>query len=165
MYLLSFLVFMVLCIGFLMFGTGGSIIYFIDAPSLILLVLIVVPMLMSAGLLKDFNNAFRFGVKVKERVEKVELMRAVEAVALAIKALWAAGIFGAVFQMIIVIAEHADDLVLTWKYVAVCLIPLSYAAFFVLLLMPLKARLRVLLNTLFEKNINTTDRNEGTDSL
>lgn len=165
MYLLSFFVFMVLCIGFLMFSTGGGIIYFMDAPSLILLVLIVVPMLMSAGLLKDFNNAFRFGVKVRERIGKAELMRAVEAVALAIKALWAAGIFGAVFQMIIVIAEHADDLVLTWKYVAVCLIPLSYASFFVLLLMPLQARLRILLNTLCEKNTNTADGIEEAEGL
>lgn len=165
MYLLSFFVFMVLCIGFLMFGMGGSIVYFMDAPSLLLIALIVVPMLMSAGLLKDFNNAFRFGVKVKERVEKVELMRAVEAVTLAIKALWAAGIFGAVFQMILAISEHADNLELMWKYVSVCLIPFSYAAFFVLLLMPLKARLNVLLNTPCEKNTNAADEIERAGGL
>ncbi len=73
MYLLSILVFLVLCIVFMINVTGiGStgIIYFIDMPTIIMLIMLVIPMIVIAGLLKDFNNAFRFGTKMKKPVKK-----------------------------------------------------------------------------------------------
>lgn len=154
MYLLSFFVFMVLCIGFLTLSTGGNIVYFIDMPSLVLLILIVVPMLMSAGLLKDFNNAFRLGIKVKKPAKKAELVRAIEAVSFTIKVLWAGAIFCTVFQLVTVVVEHTDDYAVLFACSAISLVPLSYATFLALLLLPLQSRLKVRLNALCEENVN-----------
>ena len=92
MYLLSILVFLVLCIGI---GSTG-IIYFIDMPTIIMLIMLVIPMIVIAGLLKDFNNAFRFGTKMKKPVKKAELSRALEAVSFAIKPLCYASAFAIV---------------------------------------------------------------------
>lgn len=157
MYLLSLFVFMVLVVGFMAITGGGGLqglIYFIDMPSLIILVLLLVPMLLNAGVLKDLNNAFRLGAKRKAQAERLELMRAVEAVTFTIKALWTAGIFSVLFQFSIAIMRNAPDSELAFLYTAVSLIPLSYTTFFVILLLPLRTRLNTQLNMLCEENIN-----------
>ena len=152
MYLLSLFVFMVLVVGFMAITGGGGLqglIYFIDMPSLIILVLLLVPMLLNAGVLKDLNNAFRLGAKRKAQAERLELMRAVEAVSFTIKALWTAGIFSVLFQFSIAIMRNAPDSELAFLYTAVSLIPLSYTTFFVILLLPLRTRLNMQLNMLY----------------
>lgn len=40
-----------------------SITYYIDVPNMLLLLLITIPVLASAGLLKDFTKAFRIAFK------------------------------------------------------------------------------------------------------
>lgn len=157
MYLLSFFIFVVLCVGFLTLTTGGNLVYFIDAPSLLLLILIVVPMLMSAGLLKDFNSAFKLGVNVKKPAKKMELMRAVEAVSFMIRVLWAGAVFCSVFQLVTVAIKYADNFEVLFRASAVSLVPLGYAVFFVLLLLPLQSRLKVRLDNLCEDNINVAE--------
>lgn len=163
MYLLSILVFLVLCIVFMITVTGvGStgIIYFIDMPTIVMLFLLVVPMMVSAGLLKDFNNAFRFGTKVKKSVKKVELSRALEAVSLAIKAFWTAGIFTFLVPTGSVLIKNSGNLDLshTMSYIAVGLLPLCYASAFAIVLLPLKARLKVRLAALCEDIISEEHR-------
>lgn len=157
MYLLSLFVLMVLVVGFMAVTGGGGLqglVYFIDMPSVILLILLIVPMLLNAGVLKDLNNAFRFGARRKVLAKRLELMRAVEAVSFTIKALWTAGIFSVIFQFSIAIMRNAPDAELAFLYTAVSLIPLSYTTFFVILLLPLRSRLNMQLNILCEENIN-----------
>ena len=166
MYLLSLFVFMVLVIGFMAITGGGGLqglVYFIDMPSVIILVLLIVPMLLNAGVLKDLNNAFRLGAKRKAQAERLELMRAVDAVSFTIKALWTAGIFSVLFQFSIAIMRNAPDAELAFLYTAVSLIPLSYTTFFVILLLPLRSRLKMQLNMLCEENIN--DDNVKNDTI
>lgn len=165
MYLLSLFVFMVLVIGFMAITSGGGLqglVYFIDMPSVILLVLLIVPMLLNAGVLKDLNNAFRLGAKRKAQAERLELMRAVEAVSFTIKALWTAGIFSVLFQFSIAIMRNAPDAELAFLYTAVSLIPLSYTTFFVILLLPLRSRLNMQLNMLCEDNVKSDIVNNDT---
>ena len=157
MYLLSLFVFMVLVVGFMAITGGGGLhglIYFIDMPSIILLILLLVPMLLNAGVLKDLNNAFRLGARRKVQAKRLELMRAVEAVSFTIKALWTAGIFSVIFQFSIVIMGKAPDADMAFLYTAVSIIPIWYTTFFVILLLPLRTRLNMQLNTLCEENIN-----------
>ena len=165
MYLLSLFVFMVLVVGFMAITGGGGLqglVYFIDMPSLIILVLLLVPMLLNAGVLKDLNNAFRLGAKLKAQAERLELMRAVEAVSFTIKALWTAGIFSVLFQFSIAIMRNAPDSELAFLYTAVSLIPLSYTTFFVILLLPLRTRLNTQLNMLCEEIVKDDSVNNDT---
>lgn len=165
MYLLSLFVFMVLVVGFMAITGGGGLqglVYFIDMPSLIILVLLLVPMLLNAGVLKDLNNAFRLGAKRKAQAERLELMRAVEAVSFTIKALWTAGIFSVLFQFSIAIMRNAPDSELAFLYTAVSLIPLSYTTFFVILLLPLRTRLNTQLNLLCEEIVKDDSVNNDT---
>ena len=165
MYLLSLFVFMVLVVGFMAItGEGGlhGLIYFIDMPSIILLILLLVPMLLNAGVLKDLNNAFRIGARRKVQAKRLELMRAVEAVSFTIKALWTAGIFSVIFQFSIAIIGKAPDADMAFLYTAVSIIPIWYTTFFVILLLPLRTRLNMQLNTLCEENINSDIVNNET---
>lgn len=100
MYLLSILLLMIFCIGFSIWSSGANIMYYLDPASLILVLLLVLPVLISAGLFKDFNNAFRLSVSRKKEFTRFELLRAIEAVNLTIKALWASGIFHSIFGIV-----------------------------------------------------------------
>ena len=165
MYLLSLFVFMVLVVGFMAITGGGGLhglIYFIDMPSIILLILLLVPMLLNAGVLKDLNNAFRIGARRKVQAKRLELMRAVEAVSFTIKALWTAGIFSVIFQFSIAIIGKAPDADMAFLYTAVSIIPIWYTTFFVILLLPLRTRLNMQLNALCEENINNDIVNNET---
>lgn len=162
MYLLSVLVFLVLCILFMVFCTGGglgSIVYFIDMPSIITLALLVLPMMIIAGVMKDFNNAFRLGAKVKKPAKRMELLRASEAVSFVMKAFWAAGIFGFLVPTMNAFLQIPGDLTvsLAMKYIAVGSIPLCYASMVTVILLPLRTRLRTRLNELCEENVNMAD--------
>lgn len=144
MYLLSMLLLMIFCIGYSIWTSGGNIFYYIDPASLVLVLMLVLPVLISAGLLKDFNNAFRLSVKPGEACSRSELLRAVEAVNLAIRALWASGIFHSIFGVIHVLVTITGETRV--KSVSISMITLLYAAFFVILLLPLKSRLTVRLH-------------------
>lgn len=150
MYLLSILLFMALCVGYSVLSTSGgigSIIHYIDPASLVVMVLIVLPVLMSSGLFHDFNNAFKFSTIRQKPCSRTALLRAIEAVNLVIKALWASGVFNSVFTIIQLLAT-ADGMDYLAKALSVSLITLLYAAFLVILLLPLKSRLLVRLHEL-----------------
>lgn len=148
MYLLSILLLMIFCIEYSLFTSGGSIFYYIDPPSLFLVLLLVLPVLISAGLLKDFNNAFKLSVSRRKECTRSELLRAVEAVNLTIRALWASGIFHSIFGIIHVFVTMNGEVV--FKAASISLITLLYAAFFVIILLPLRSRLLVRLQELPE---------------
>lgn len=162
MYLLSLFVFMVLAVGFMAVAGGGgfqTFSYFIDMPSIIILILLLVPMLLSAGVLKDLNNAFRLGAKRRTQAKRMELIRAVEAVSFTIKALWTAGIFSVIFQFSIAIMRQSPEANLAFLYLAVSMIPLLYTTFFVILLLPLRSRLNMQLKILCEESVNNAGAN------
>ena len=164
MYLLSLFVFMVLAVGFMAVAGGGgfqTLSYFIDMPSIIILILLLVPMLLSAGVLKDLNNAFRLGAKRRVQAKRLELIRAVEAVSFTIKALWTAGIFSVIFQFSIAIMRQAPDAKLAFLYLAVSMIPLLYTTFFAILLLPLRSRLNMQLKTLCEESVSNAAVNHA----
>ena len=99
MYLLSLVLLILLCIGWSVINMNADLINYLDPASLIML-LVTLPVLLSAGLLRDFNNAFRLSIKRNAVCTKTELLRAAEAVTLAIKALWAAGIVNTLLGLI-----------------------------------------------------------------
>ncbi|MDE7323285.1 MAG: hypothetical protein K2N73_11315 [Lachnospiraceae bacterium] len=148
MYLLSILFLIVFCIGYSLMISGGNIYSYLDLASLILIILSVLPILLSTGLLKDFNNAFRLSIKRREAGSQIELQRAVEAVNLVIKTLWAAGVFHFAFGTIHVMASMEGVTLI--RGISVSMITLLYAVFFIILLLPLRTRLHVCLLELAE---------------
>lgn len=143
MYLLSILCVIVMT-GFLGVMVGGlaSLNHLFDLISLLLLLLLAVPILVSSGLMKDFNNAFRLGMGKKTASGLVELKRAREAVSLAIKVILSSAgfIFATSGVLILFSLEDAASL---GPSIAVDLIVLVYSFALILILLPLQARLNV----------------------
>ena len=79
MYIL-FVVFMIV-ICFLL-ASGVPVQHYIDTISLLILLFVAIPVLISTGLLKDFNNAFKLGLSRKKEATIREVKRAIEAVVL-----------------------------------------------------------------------------------
>ena len=138
MYLLSLVRLILLCIGWSVINMNADLINYLDPASLIML-LVTLPVLLSAGLLRDFNNAFRLSIKRNAVCTKTELLRAAEAVTLAIKALWAAGIVNTLLGLISTFTTEK----FIWAFVGISMISLLYAAFFSILLLPMRSRLLV----------------------
>lgn len=165
MYLLSILVFLILCILFMLFCTDGgfsSIIYFIDMPTIVMFALLVVPMMIIAGVMKDFNNAFRLGARMKKQAKRMEVLRSLEAVSYAIKVIWAVGIFCFLIPTMNTFMRMSGNLevLLAMKHIAVGSIPLCYASIITVVLLPLHARLKRRLDELCEENNNITNSAE-----
>ena len=155
MYFLSVLG-VVLISGYLMLLTMGSLnfVSFIDFPSLLTILLFEVTILFSAGLLKDFNNAFRLVVRTKRNAESAvsasELRRAVEAVRLAGKVSLVGGAFALLVQIILIL-HHMSSPEKLGPMLAVAILTLLYALAIALLLLPLESKLRVKLGDMTEE--------------
>lgn len=146
MYLLAFLS-VIAATGFIMIVTtsGGlaiSLGRIADLPTIIVLVLFIVPMLASGGLLKDFNNAFRFVLGKKKAESLRELKRAKEAVRLIIRVLIAGSCFIACLESIVVLYEM-DDISKLGPIFAVILLMMIYGLAVSLLLFPVESILNV----------------------
>lgn len=144
MYILSLILLILLGIGWSVTTMNAAIVNYLDPASLIMLLLVTLPVLLSSGLLRDFNNAFRLSIKRSAVCSKIELLRAIEAVTLTIKALWTAGIVDTLLGLIF--AFTSDEFICA--YVGIAMISLLYAAFLNILLLPMRSRLLVRLHTL-----------------
>lgn len=144
MYLLS-IISVILLTGIMCasgFGWNGSYIGFLDFPTLLFLVLFIIPLLISGGLLKDFNNAFRFGIGKREAENLMELKRAKESVGLTIKIMLVLSVFICAIQGIMII-YNIDDPAMLGPSFCVALLALIYGMGIALILLPLQARLNV----------------------
>lgn len=114
----------------------------VDIMSLVILLLLVIPILISSGLHKDFSNAFRFSIGKKKPDKLLELKRAREAVNLVILTIIAASVFIAMVQMIQILYT-LDNLSSLGPTIAVMLVSIMYGMCFVLLLLPIQSKLNV----------------------
>lgn len=141
MYLLSIACVIVMT-GLLGFVAGMDITRLFDVISLLLLILFLIPMLVSGGLLKDFNNAFRLVMGKREPAALMELKRAKEAVSLAIRISLASSVFITAMSGALILFT-VDDLAALGPNVAVAMISLIYGMGLVLILLPLQSRLNL----------------------
>ena len=123
--------------------------WFIDLPSLLPLILFNITMLLSAGLLKDFNNAFRFVVRTDQEESLTKLRRSIEAVRLARRVTLAAGGFDLFFQFILILGR-IDFPEILGPYIAIGMLGLLYVFAFVLLLLPMESRLQIKLQNMLQ---------------
>lgn len=116
---------------------------YFDVVSFLLLLILVLPILVSAGLLKDFFHGFALVIGKRKAENMSELNRSVTAVKTAIKTSLAGGGF-LVLCCVIQILMTLDDPLFLGPNVAVAILTMIYALVMVLLLIPIQARLEIL---------------------
>ena len=112
----------------------SAVTWFLDWPSLILVLLILIPGLIIMGEWKDFLKSFSVGIK---DFRLLELKNIIEAVGAAQKLT----IFGALFAIIIssvLLMGHLDDPASFGPKLAVCFLSGLYAVIIEFLLLPLR---------------------------
>lgn len=113
-----------------------------DAPSLIIILLICIPMLISSGLLKDFNNAFRIALSRKKEAGLTEIKRAIEAVSLTIKTLFYSSFFLFAISLTAIL-RNLSDLTGLGPNLTVAFLTCIYSLALALVLLPIKSILTV----------------------
>ncbi len=114
----------------------------IDAPSLVIVLLICIPMLISSGLLKDFNNAFRIALNRKKESGLTEIKRAIEAISLTIHTLFYSAFFLFAISLIAILKNLSDPAMLG-PSLAVAFLTCIYSLALALVLLPIKSILTV----------------------
>jgi len=120
-------------------GGPSGIRAFIDFPSLLIVVIIILSMLMFAGQLSDYSRAIRIGMGETEYTMK-ELKSSSIAINLAIKICYLSGITGTIIgimQILIYIHDPANF----GPVVSVSLITLFYALFINIIQYAIKAKI------------------------
>ena len=143
MYILSFFVLIIAFVLMLIYCPGGLAFanaYF-DLPSIMILLIIIVPMLVASGMLKNFNNAFRIELNKNYKPKLVEIKLALEAVEFVMKELIYGGAMVSLFFMVVVIA-NLGEMNKIGPNLAVSILTILYALCINLILLPLKVRLR-----------------------
>lgn len=116
---------------------------YIDLPSLILILLWTIPVLIVTGMLKDFVASFQRAFSRKKVCERADLQRSMEAVLLAEKANWLAGILGFLLAFVCICQQTAwmgREVFLA--NIAVAVITLIYAVVLNMLLLVVYGRLK-----------------------
>lgn len=145
MYFLGVMLYVICLIVFsLLYGSIGI---FIDLPSLLIILALTMPMLMSSGLLSDFFKGFILMGKKVNFYSSIDLKRIIEADKLVIRALLLAGAIGTITGIIALLAK-LDDPSLLGPYFSVALITALYSLILISLILPVKAKVSTILETL-----------------
>ena len=141
MYLLSVLG-VIVCFLLVCFTQPAIGLYkFLDGMSLMVLIILVVPLMISSGLLKDLNNAFRLVLgKKKAEATLLELKRAKLAVEMMSRVLISSSVFVTMMQAIVFLYNMNDPAYLG-PVISLMLLAILYAVVISLLMIPIRAKL------------------------
>lgn len=113
----------------------------LDLVTLFSLLLVIITVMISAGLHKDFFHAFRLALSKRGNWSLLELKRAKEAIDLALKAIVGGGVLN--FSVGVVESLFVDRMKVIPPNLAVSTLGILYAVFMFLLLIPIQAKLKV----------------------
>jgi flagellar motor component MotA len=130
--LLFIIVFLILTLG-TGFGTS-AILWFLDLPSIIVILLILIPGLIIMGEWKDFIKSFSVGIK---DYRLLELKNIIEAVAAAQKLTVFAALFAIIISGVLVMGNLSDPETIG-PNLAVCFLSGFYAVLIEFILLPLR---------------------------
>lgn len=122
-------------------GIAG-IINYVDLLSLVFILLISIPLLISAGLFQDFNRAFAITLGNKKPDSLIVLKRAKEAVDLARKAMLYSGLFVGIFSTIVSLNQATDFSELA-ALISTSWLSALYGIGLDILLLPIHSRLEI----------------------
>jgi len=115
--------------------------HMLDLVTLISLLLVIVTIMLSAGLHRDFFRAFRLALSKRGDFSLLELKRAKEAVDLALKAIVGSGVLN--FSVGAVQSLYVRRMMSIPPCLAVSTLGILYAVFMFLLLIPIQSKLKV----------------------
>lgn len=138
MYLISVLA-IILCFVLNRLLNVSAVVRYFDAMSLLFLFVLIMPIMISTGLLKDLNRAFRMVFGKKGEASMLEMKRAKLAVDTMIKVSMGSGIFVAVMQVQAVLHYMAAPTSIG-PAISIALLAVLYAVVISLLLYPIGAK-------------------------
>lgn len=147
MYILFIVLMIVFCV---VTGPTFSYQYYIDPISLVVLLMVGIPVLISTGLMKDFNNAFKLGLSKKKEGTIREVKRAIEAVALFQKVIITTGIVAFFMSAVLVLIQRPEYEILMPSMAVASLSPL-YASVIALILQPIEVSLKLRLQDMLHE--------------
>lgn len=117
-------------------GRGGfsSIAWFVDLPSIVLIIIVLIPGLLIMGVWKDFIKSFSVGIKPYSLLELKNIIGAVDAAQ-------KITIFAALFAIIVsgvLVLGNINDISVIGPNLAVCFLAGLYAVIIEFFLMPLR---------------------------
>lgn len=139
MYLLSVLA-VVLCFVLVQFMAPTRIGDFMDSASILFLLVLVIPLMLSSGLLKDLNNAIRLVFGKRKAASLLELKRAKLAVDMLIRVSFCSSILVTMMEMVAILHTMSDAANLG-PMISVTILTILYAAVIALLFLPIGAQL------------------------
>ena len=119
---------------------GYSVYNFLDGMSFMIMIVLVIPIMLSAGLLKDLNNAFRFVLGKKKEATLLELKRAKLAAEMLSRVSVCSSIFVALIQTVVLLHSMSDPAYLG-PVISVMVLTIVYAMVISLLMIPIRAKL------------------------
>lgn len=134
----------VFLLGAIDYGSGvispRGIAFFLDFPSLLIILVLTVPVLFRGGLWKDFLRAWKL-LKKNYTCHLSEIRRSLDAVEMMQKQLVYAGIISMLLSLVHVLGM-LSDLASLGPNVAVAILTMLYAVIFEMLLLPLQMEAR-----------------------
>jgi hypothetical protein len=145
MYLFGCVIFIGLLI--LILGLTSSLLLFVDIPSLILILGFTLPILTASGLFGDFVRSFKLITSRENSASRFELNRMLLANQLAMVMFIISGVLGTIIGGISILnfSEIGENI---FPSVAVSLITTLYGLIFVILLIPVRAKLKAIILSL-----------------
>ena len=144
MYIISLFVLVVAFIILTFFGGTGSVVYFIDLPSLLILLLITIPILVSTGLFKDFMKSFQLVMEKKKVVSLIQLKKSMEGVSFTIKMNFYVGALLSLYGFVQVMVNF-DGLEQIAPRLAISMLAFLYAIAINIILLSIKYKLRAMI--------------------
>lgn len=146
MFFLSVIIFIGI-IYFVMMASMGAFnpVWILDLMSLLCILIVAVPLLISSGLTKDFGKAFGLiRTKKEEEPDRKQIRKSLEAVKLTGRLMIYSGILNCLLGGIWVLHSLTDPARLG-PNISVCLISILYAIMLTMILLPVEAKLKVML--------------------
>lgn len=139
MYLLSVLS-IILCFMLLYLSTPFGMYAFVDVMSILFLVVLTFPIMFSAGLLGDLNNAVRLVLGKRREAGMLELKRAKLAVGMMMKVSVCSSVFVTMMEVVVILHNMSDPAHLG-PMISTALLTVLYAVMISLFLLPVRAKL------------------------
>ena len=124
-------------------GFSNMLIYY-DVISMLQLIVLIIPILAAAGLIKDFNNALKLALGKKKAGSMLQLKRAKEAIKLTERICIASGVMGTCCGIIRIFYTYEKGA--TASLVAglgVAMLTLFYSLIIYLLLLPIESKIEI----------------------
>lgn len=145
MYFIGLLIYLALLIGTTLLVAAPAA--FIDLPSIIVILVLSFSMLLASGLLPDLFRGFKVMGRKENIFTALELHKTEIAVGLTIKLLLLSGFLGFMIGLVGMLSS-LSDLSLIGKNLAVAMLTLLYALLLIFILLPVKAKVKAIIQTL-----------------